>query len=202
MQQSDLFAYLVAFLSIVLAVALTDMIQSTHRLIRAGDRVKWDILTPLLALLVFSEISAVFFSLWSDARFDRLSYHGLLAFLTQPLIQALLAFAVLPDEVPERGLDLRQFYFANRRYFAVLLLAISVTDWAAVYRWASLHHAFGNADFWWNFLPTTSIQLAATLIIFFATSWRMQLGALIVKLLLAQYTFSAWYIDVVPTPAG
>jgi hypothetical protein len=35
LDRSNLFSYLSAFVTIVLAVAITDMIQSTHRLIRA-----------------------------------------------------------------------------------------------------------------------------------------------------------------------
>jgi len=132
MEKSDLFAYPAAFISIVLAVALTDMIQSTHRLLRARDRVKWDPLTPLLALSVFLGILAMFFSLWGDARFEKLSFYGLVGFMAGPTLTALIAFAVLPDEVPDAGLDLKKFYFDNRRYLVILLALSAITDGVAV----------------------------------------------------------------------
>jgi hypothetical protein len=124
MHKSELFAYLAAFVSIVLAVALTDMIQSAHRLIRNRVRVRWDPLTPIFAVSIFLGLLASFFSLWGDARFDRLTYYGLVGLMAAPTVTALAAFAVLPDEVPKGGLDLRQFYFDNRRYLVTLLALV------------------------------------------------------------------------------
>jgi hypothetical protein len=198
MQKSDLFAYLAAFVSIVLGLALSDMIQSAHRLIRARLRIQWDPLSPLLALSVFLSLLATFFSLWGDARFERLTFYGLVAFMAQPVLQALLAFAVLPDEVPERGLDLRQFYFDNRRYLVILLVMISILDWIWVWRWAVMHQAYTDPSFWWHFLPSAMISSLVLAIIYFSKSWRMQLSALIASLLVAQYAFAPWYIDTVP----
>lgn len=202
MQQADLFAYLAAFVSIVLAVALTDMVQSVHRLIRARERVKWDPLAPLMALSVFLGLLSVFFSLWGDARFDRLTYYGLVAFMIQPVLQALLAFAVLPDEIPDRGLDLRQFYFTSRRYWVILLAIIAVTDWVWVIRWAKLHHALDDPEFWWRFLPNATLSPVLLAIIYFSKSWRVQLLALVGQLLLAHLAFAPWYIETAPASVG
>ena len=198
MSESDLFAYLAAFVTIVLAVALTDLIQSTHQLLRARNKVKWDVLTPLLALYVLLGLLSTFFSLWGDARFERLSYFGLLGFMAQPVLLALLAYAVLPDEVPEGGIDLRQFYFDNRRYVVIILAISAVTDWAWVVRWASMNDAFGNSDFWWEFLPHTTVQVAMLAVMYLAKSWHLQLAALIVKMAFALYLFGGWYITAQP----
>jgi len=198
MQKSDLFAYLAAFVSVVLGLALSDMIQSVHRLIRARQRIQWDPLSPLLALAVFLSLLATFFSLWGDARFERLTFYGLVAFMAQPVLQALLAFAVLPDEVPERGLNLKQFYFDNRRYLVLLLVVISILDWIWVWRWATMHHAYTDPTFWWHFLPPATINSLVLAIIYFSKSWRMQLAALIASLLVTQYAFAPWYIETVP----
>jgi hypothetical protein len=199
--KSDLFAYLAAFVSIVLAVALSDMIQSTHRLIRARDRVKWDPLTPLLALSVFTSLLAAFFSLWGDARFERLTYYGLLAFMVGPVITALVAFAVLPDDVPDSGLDLRQFFFNNRRYLAVLFAMISVNDVIWTVRWASMMNALNRPDFWWHFAPVATINAVLIAVLFLSKSWRVQLAGLIASLVLGHFGFGGWYIDTVPTAA-
>jgi len=197
-QKADLFAYLAAFVSIILAVALTDMVQSLHRLIRARDGVKWDPLAPLMALSVFLGLLSIFFSLWGDARFDRLTYYGLVGFMIQPVVQALLAFAVLPDDVSRDGLDLKQFYFDNRRYWVILLAIIAVTDWVWVIRWASMHHAFSDAGFWWQFLPPATINPIILAIIYFSKSWRLQLAALVGQFVVAHLAFADWYIDTVP----
>ena len=44
----DMFAYLAAFVSIILALAVSDLVQSLHRLLRARRKVKWS-LTALIA---------------------------------------------------------------------------------------------------------------------------------------------------------
>ena len=95
MTKVELFAYLAAFVSIVLAVALTDMIHSAHRLFRARQQVKWDPLALLLALNVFILLLWNFFGLWGDAQYDRITFNGLLAMMTVPTLYTFAAFAVL-----------------------------------------------------------------------------------------------------------
>ena len=200
MSKSDLFFYLAAFVTIVLAVALTDMVQSTHRLLRARDRVKWDPLTPLLALSVFLGLLAAFFSVWGDARFDRLTYYGLVAFMAGPTLTALLAFAVLPDELPAGQFDLRQFYFDNRRYVAVLLAVLAVGDVIWTLRWATMMKALGRPDFWWHFAPVATLNVVLIAVIYASKSWRVQLAALVGQLLLSHFGYGGWYIDVLRAP--
>ena len=198
MQKSDMFEYLAAFVSIVLALALSDIIQSAHRLLRARKRVQWDPLTPLLAMSLFLGLLAAFFSLWGDARFERLSYYGLVAFMIGPTLSALAAFAVLPDEVPEAGLDLRQFFFDNRRYIAILLALLAINDAAWTLRWALMANAFGRADFWWHFAPVATLNGALIAVLYISKSWRVQLTAVIAMLAVGHFSFGGWYIDTVP----
>ena len=49
----DMFAYLAAFISVVLALALSDLVQSFHRLLRARRRVKWSLTALIAAATVF-----------------------------------------------------------------------------------------------------------------------------------------------------
>jgi hypothetical protein len=44
--------YVAAFISIMVGLALADLATSFQRLLRAGKRVKWDLLTPASATLV------------------------------------------------------------------------------------------------------------------------------------------------------
>ena len=73
MGQSELFSYLSAFVTIVLAIALGDMIQSTHRLIRARHRIKWDALPLLFAAIVAVAVVSEFFSIWDGLAISQLS---------------------------------------------------------------------------------------------------------------------------------
>ncbi len=200
MQKSEMFQYLAAFVTIVLALALSDLVQSTHRLLRARDKVKWDPLTPLLALSAFLGLLAAFFSLWGDARFDRLTYYGLVAFMAGPTVTALAAFAVLPDDVPAEGLDLRQFYFDNRRYLALLFALLAINDVAWTLRWAAMVNALDRSDFWWHFAPVATINAGLIAVMYVSKNWRIQLAVVVGMLVLGHFAFGGWYIDVVAGP--
>ena len=197
MEQSDLFAYLAAFVSIVIAVAVTDMIESAHRLIRAGQRVKWDLLTPLWALSIFLLLLWQFFGLWGDARFDRLTFNGLLALVATPAIYTFAAFAVLPDEVPNGGLDLRQFFFDNRRYVAVLMALAMIGDIIRSLRWLATHPEFDRSVFWQEFTMTFVGSSAALVLVFFARSWWLQLLAAVGFLFVTYWSSMHSYIEPV-----
>ena len=122
--------YVSAFASIILALAVTDLATSMHRLLRARDRVRWDWLPLAVALLIL--LSAVqywwmFFEIWSST--GRFTLGGFLPTFLTLLLLFFIASAALPDEVPREGLDLEAYYFDNRIYFWSLfaLLVVSTT---------------------------------------------------------------------------
>jgi hypothetical protein len=181
--KSDLFAYLAAFVSIILAIALTDMIQSMHRLLKARDRVRWDPLILLLALTVFILVLGQFFGLWGDARFKTLTFNGLLALIAVPTVYTFAAFAVLPDEVPANGLDLRQYYFDNRRYLAVLLALGTAGDLIRNVRWGIINDLLMRADFLILSAMSFGGGFIALAVIYRSRSWRANLIAILVQLI-------------------
>ena len=128
MNQSDLFSYLSAFVTIVLAVAITDMIQSTHRLIRARRRVKWDIVPLIFAATVAAGVVSEFFSLWDSFALTHVSFSRLMWMLTVPTLYALLAYSALPDDIPPEGLDLTKFYASERRSWVIIFGLAVVLD--------------------------------------------------------------------------
>lgn len=128
MGKPELFSYLSAFITIVLAVALGDMIQSLHRLLRARRRVVWDgrplAMAALIALATISE----FFSLWGRLDLAEVSMVRLIWLMATPTLFALLAYASLPDDVPAEGLDLAIFWRDEHRYLVLLWLLANVLD--------------------------------------------------------------------------
>ncbi|MEO7865640.1 MAG: hypothetical protein ABIR63_07245, partial [Sphingomicrobium sp.] len=128
MGKSDLFSYLSAFVTIVLAVAITDMIQSTHRLIRGRERIKWDVAPLLFAAVVAATVVSEFFSLWATFDVSIISFARLMWILLIPTLFALLAYSVLPDNVPADGLDLRAFYLAERKAWIIIYVAANLLD--------------------------------------------------------------------------
>ena len=128
MGKSDLFSYLAAFVTIVLAVAITDMIQSTHRLIRGRCRIQWDVTPLIFAAIVAVSIVSEFFSLWATFNVSEISFARLIWILLIPTLLALLAYSVLPDDVPTDGLDLKGFYLSERKTWIIIYAVATLLD--------------------------------------------------------------------------
>lgn len=115
--------------AIILGLALAELATGVHRLMRAGRRVRWDWMSPALAFAMLLE--TVQFWWLSQAWYANASELRLIEFLPRLVLLLmiyLLAAAVLPDKVPEKGIDLRAFYQETSRYFwsLVLLLTLSI----------------------------------------------------------------------------
>lgn len=120
----DAFSYLSVVLSIIVGLAITQVLQGYRLLLLARDRVRWD---PLV--LVWSGLMLVFatqswwasFGLTHHARWDFLAFS---AVELQFVLLYVLAGLSLPD-VPDEGvIDLRAHYERERRPFFVVLLAL------------------------------------------------------------------------------
>ncbi len=126
MRNLNLFQYLGAFVTIVLALAVSDLMMSVHRLILARQRVKWHLLPIAAAVYVFLAVLSEFFSLWVNANVHIVPFFYLLLLVTVSGFAALAAFTVLPDHVPEEGVDLLAYYIGNRHYlYGTLALGFS-----------------------------------------------------------------------------
>ena len=132
----DLFAYLAAFVSVILALAVSDWVQSLHRLIRARRRVAWSLTAVVASLIVFLAILEEFFGLWRLAGVERFTYIDLLALIIPPIVLSIAAMTALPDEVPEGGIDLACYYMDTRR---ILWLLVSLWVLAVALRFTDMH---------------------------------------------------------------
>lgn len=113
--------YLATFLSIIVGLALADLASSLHRLLRAGPRVIWDWLTPLAALNIAFAIQSVWWATFSGlVHIESMTFAGFVPRVVSTLLLFLLASAALPDEVPQEGINLRNYYDRQRRYFWAL----------------------------------------------------------------------------------
>jgi hypothetical protein len=122
----DAFSYLSVLLSIILGLAITQVLkgfrglmQSRSRLIGYWPTVTWAILVLVVAVQ----------SWW--AMFDlRLHQHWTFVefatVLAQQVVMYLLAALVLPDFFGDARVDLRDHYYGQRRWFFVLLLLLVI----------------------------------------------------------------------------
>ena len=122
--------YISVFSAIVIGLAVADLAMSFHRLMRHRQRVRWDWLIFAAALLVLLNLVAVWWVtlLWYGGVKD-LKIAAYLPDLAILLVLFLATAAILPDEVPAEGLDLRAFYLSNSRYFWtlwVILIALVI----------------------------------------------------------------------------
>jgi hypothetical protein len=128
--------YVMAFVTIMLGLAITDLLVSLHKLLRAWRRVKWDWLTPLFALLMLFAALIFWWLCFEWFRGVRslsiLEFLPRLAFLA---INVLMIVSALPDEVPEKGINLREFYLESRLHIwslvtigFVLSIAVNIID--------------------------------------------------------------------------
>ena len=196
MPGADFFEYLSAFITIVLALALSDLIQSTHRLIRARRTIEWDVRPLLLAVYVYLAVLSEFFGLWEGLRYSNFSFLDLLGEMFVPTLTALLAFAVLPDEIPSDRFSLARFYEANRRYLVALIALIFVSDTVRSLLWLYRHGYFG---YWqvWVWYSSLALGYAAVLpVIWSGEKRRWQIGALIALNLIGGVAFFIWSIKV------
>ena len=119
--------YVSVFVSMVLGLAVAELGTSFHKLIRARHRVQWDWMSLALAFVMLLEI-VQFWWLAYDwyAQSTGLRVVQFLPNLVLLLLIYLMAAAVLPDGVPEKGLNLREFYVETAPYFWLLVLAMTI----------------------------------------------------------------------------
>ena len=196
----DMFAYLAAFVSVVLALALSDLVQSFHRLLRARRRVKWSPVAMIAAVTVFMAILEEFFGLWRFTGVERFTYFDLLTLIVPAILLSIAAMTVLPDEVPEEGLDLARHYMEIRR---PLYLLQSLWVLGVFVRLLDLFEAVTGR-------PASTLQLAAMfpwqtiplLCIFVLLSWtvnmRVQLAGVITIFILVNSTIVYRSIELRP----
>ena len=111
------------FASIIIGLAVADQLISLHRLLRKRREVRWDWAAPAVALLVLLAQVQIWWSL--AQRHGTLTIGEFLPILGLLILMFLLASAVLPDEVPRKGIDLKAYYHDNGSYIWSLFAAAS-----------------------------------------------------------------------------
>ncbi len=137
--------FVLALVGVVLGLGVGDLLFSFHKLLRAGRRVKWDWLTPVLAIQ--NLLAVVVFWWWSFhwyASIDTLTIAEFAPKFAFLIISFLMVSAALPDDVPAEGIDLREFYFASAPHLwsltAIALALPAVIQ--ALARWREVGIAF------------------------------------------------------------
>jgi hypothetical protein len=199
MGRPELFSYLSAFVSIVLAIALSNVVQSVNLLIQNRRVVRWDARPLVFAAAAALGVVSEFFSIWNELALDHISFWRLLWLLCVPTLFALLAYSVLPSAVPTDGIDLARFYEDERRSWIILFVLITATDSAR-----GLEHFYDRGELALGIRTalTTALPMAASfaIIALARRRWLSWIG-LAVPVVVTLYGVSGWSIDLRPTAA-
>lgn len=125
----DAFSYLSVLLSIIIGLAITQVLQGFRGLMLARSRVRayWPSMVWVILLLIIDV--QVWWAMYDLRSRQEWSFVGFVAVLSQTIPLYLLAGLVLPDIGTERPVDLRTHYYENHRWFfslLILLLLVSI----------------------------------------------------------------------------
>jgi hypothetical protein len=121
------FEFALGLFSVLIGLAIADVATSLHRLMRARPAVRWDPLALLTSLFALVITVGMWFDLWGIRNATSVRHFLLyVALVGSFFLLFLIAAASLPDEA-SAGVDLREFYASNRRYFWTLVTLFEIT---------------------------------------------------------------------------
>lgn len=185
------FEYALGLLTILVSLALADIVLSFHRLMRHARTVRWDGRVLVAATLVILEIIRLWFAQWSirDIAVGQ-TFPIYLAQFVQILLLVLLAASCLPDEA-EAHCDLHAFYDSNRRYFwgvFALYQLVYFLLWLTV---------FGKTSPDWN-MPLNWFRVFGSLVLYvlLSVTRRRWLDYAVPAFLIAFYLWRYWSLTL------
>jgi hypothetical protein len=131
------FEYLSVLLSIILGLAITQVLGGFRGLMQSRRRTRAYAPAVTWAVLVLVIAVQGWWSMFDLRRHEEWTFLEFAIVLAQTIVEYLLAALVLPDFVPGEHVDLEEHYHDHRRWFFGLLVAlvlVSVVKSLVVYR--------------------------------------------------------------------
>ncbi|MBS0432615.1 MAG: hypothetical protein JSS21_09470 [Proteobacteria bacterium] len=119
----DAFSYLSVLISIILGLAITQILQGFRDLMQARSRLRLYWPSLLWAILLLVICVQEWWAMFGWRNFQSWTFFGFSLMLAQTVGTYLIAALVLPDARGDEPLDLRAYYYANHRWFFVLGVA-------------------------------------------------------------------------------
>ena len=124
----DAFSYLSVLISLILGLAITQVLKGIRGLMQARSRLQmyWPAVVWAILIIVMSVQSWwAMFGLRSHLDWTFVEFSVV---LLQTIVMYLLAALVLPDIFGEAPVDLREHYYGHRRWFFSLLIVLIATS--------------------------------------------------------------------------
>lgn len=116
------FSFLLTFISLFVAIGISDLLLSFHKLLRIRTQIKWYWLLMIWAFIILLLVLNLWFGIYHYFQLDLINTSGGFFIFLLPIIFLLLtSFAILPDK-PVPGLNLKDWYFKQKNYIFTLLL--------------------------------------------------------------------------------
>lgn len=121
------FEYSLGLFAVLIGLAVADVANSFHRLMRSRFPVVWDPLVLLAATYALCMAVGMWFDLWGVRQFAATRHFFFYVWMIAAMfVLFLIAAAALPDEVQARC-DLSEHYAATRRYFWTLVMLFQLS---------------------------------------------------------------------------
>lgn len=124
----DAFSYLSVLLSIILGLAMTQVLQGVRGLLLSRARVRLYLLTLVWSGLILIFATQSWWASFGLATHRDWTFAGFGTLLLQTTLLYMLAALVLPDFPAGEPADLREHYFREARPFFGILIAIMLTS--------------------------------------------------------------------------
>ena len=121
------FEFLAGFVSILIAIGITDMLYSLHRLLKNRSQIRWSFSSLAFTLHTFLLLLSWWFSQVHNFESQNTNTGlGFFIFLIPLFALLLMALSVLPDKEPEDEFDLEIWYMTTKKYFLIIHLVYIV----------------------------------------------------------------------------
>ncbi len=126
----DAFSYLSVLISLILGLAITQVLQGFRELMQARSRLRgyWPSVTWAVLVVVISV--QAWWSMFGMRLHANWTFVEFSTVLAQTIVLYLLAALALPDAHGDEAIDLRAYYDGQRRWFFSLLVILILTSLA------------------------------------------------------------------------
>jgi hypothetical protein len=180
------FEYLLTFAAIVLGLAITDLAMGLSRLLHAGSRVTWGLLTPLAAIVVFLKIISQWWTWYAaQSMAQAASFEMFIVVMIGAVLLFLLAAALLPEvRAGTDRIDLpAHFSHVQRRFWLLFIAHWVIMNGVSIWAEMQLQDARLNL-----MSPTYLIPVAALALAFIPMRWLQTLSmAALILIYLTQF---------------
>lgn len=122
----DAFSYLSVLLSIILGLAITQVLKGFRGLMQARARLRTYWPTVAWSILVLVMAVQSWWAMFGLRHHEDWTFFAFSVVLAQTIVVYLLAALVLPDFFGDAAVDLREHYYGHQRWFFSLLVLLMV----------------------------------------------------------------------------